>query len=137
MFGDGLYQVIKAETMHPKDMVFTQQSLKKGTGSALKSNPLPFCTPLLTKRYPFHIPATDKWYPFHIPTILDKSPRDSSAIFLIFCHFSGFPLKTVHHFRNFLAVLHSPTLYKVETLKKFWIHASNIVCGERGGVGPV
>ena len=31
----------------------------------------------------------------------------------------------------------SPTLYKVETLKKFWIHMSNIVCGVRGGAGPV
>ena len=30
-----------------------------------------------------------------------------------------------------------PTLYKVEIQKKFWIHASNIVCGVRGGVGPV
>ena len=37
-------------------------------------------------------------------------------------------------FRKFLAVLPSPTLYKVETRKKFWIHASNIVCGVRGGV---
>ena len=37
----------------------------------------------------------------------------------------------------FLAVLPPPTLYKVETQKKFWIHASNIVCGVRGGVGPV
>ena len=37
----------------------------------------------------------------------------------------------------FLAVLSPPTLYKVETQKKFWIHASNIVCGVRGGVGPV
>ena len=50
---------------------------------------------------------------------------------------SRFPLKTVHPFRNFLAVLPPPTLYKVETRKKFWIHASNIVCGVRGGVGPV
>ena len=47
---------------------------------------------------------------------------------------SRFPLKTVHPFRNFLAVLPPPTLYKVETRKKFWIHASNIVCGVRGGV---
>ena len=39
---------------------------------------------------------------------------------------SRFPLKTVHHFRNFIAVLPPPTLYKVETRKKFWIHASNI-----------
>ena len=40
---------------------------------------------------------------------------------------SRFPLKTVHPFRNFLAVLPSPTLYKVETQKKFWIHQSRIV----------
>ena len=51
--------------------------------------------------------------------------------------FSRFPLKTVHYFRNLFAVLPPPTLYKVETRKKFWIHASNIVCGVRGGVGPV
>ena len=50
---------------------------------------------------------------------------------------SRFPLKTVHHFRNFLALLPPPTVYKVETGAKFWIHASNIVCGVRGGVGPV
>ena len=48
---------------------------------------------------------------------------------------SPFPLKTVH-FRNFLALPPPPTLYKVETRKKFWIHPSNIVCGVRGGVGP-
>ena len=40
---------------------------------------------------------------------------------------SRFPLKTMHPFQNFLAVLPPPTLYKVETLKKFWIHKSNIV----------
>ena len=50
---------------------------------------------------------------------------------------SRLPLKTVHHFRNLLALLPSPTLYKVETRKKFWIHASNIVCGVRGEVGAV
>ena len=50
---------------------------------------------------------------------------------------SRFPLKTMHPFQNFLAVLPPPTLYKVETLKTFWIHASNIVCGVRGGAGPV
>ena len=50
---------------------------------------------------------------------------------------SRFPLKTAHPFQNLLAVLPPPTLYKVETLKKFWIHASNIVCGVRGGAGPV
>ena len=46
-----------------------------------------------------------------------KSHWDSSAIFIFFCHFSV-PLKTVHPFRNFLAVLPPPTLYKVETRTK-------------------
>ena len=54
----------------------------------------------------------------------------------IFSVISRFPLKTVHSFRNFLAVLPPPTLYKVETQKQFWIHASNIVCEVTGGVGP-
>ena len=63
---------------------------------------------------------------------MDKSPWDSNAIFRFFFH-SGFPHKTVHPFRKFLAVLPPYTLYKVETRKKFWIHASNIVCG--GGKG--
>ena len=51
--------------------------------------------------------------------------------------YSRFPLKAVHPFGNFLAVLPPPTQNKVETRKKFWIHASNIVSGVRGGVGPV
>ena len=38
----------------------------------------------------------------------------------------------MHPFLNFLADLPPPTLYKVETRKKFWIHASNIVCRVRG-----
>ena len=50
-----------------------------------------------------------------------------------------FPLKTVNPFQNFHAVLLPPTLCKVETRKgkNFRIHASNIVCGVREGVGPV
>ena len=56
--------------------------------------------------------------------------------YVYFSVISPFPLKTVHHFRNFLALLPPPNLYKVETRKKFWIHPSNIVCGVRGGVGP-
>ena len=52
----------------------------------------------------------------------------------IFLSFLGSLSKTVHHFRNVFAVLPPPTLYKVETRKKFWIHASNIVCGVRAGV---
>ena len=52
------------------------------------------------------------------------------SYFSVICRF---PLKTVHHFLNFLAVLPPPTLYKVEleTQNKFRIHASNIVCGVR------
>ena len=54
--------------------------------------------------------------------------------FSYFSVISQFPHKTVHPFQNCLAFLPPPTLYKVETRKKFWIHASNIVCGvgERG-----
>ena len=52
----------------------------------------------------------------------------------IFSVISWCPLKTVHPFQNFLAVLPPPTLYKVETRKKLWIHASKIVCGVRGGL---
>ena len=54
-----------------------------------------------------------------------------------YCNIHFFFVISVHPFRNFLAVLPPPTLYKVETRKKFWIHASNIVCGVRGGVGSV
>ena len=51
----------------------------------------------------------------------------------IFAVISRFPLKTVHPFRNFLAVLPPPTLYGVENSEKiFWIHASNIACGVWG-----
>ena len=39
-------------------------------------------------------------------------------------------------FRNFLAVLPPPPPYtKLKLGKKFWIHASNIVCGVIGGRG--
>ena len=68
-----------------------------------------------------------------LSSILDKSPWDSNAVFII----SGFPHKTVHPFRNFLAVLPPLTLYKDETRGKFWIHSFNVVCGVRAGVGPV
>ena len=57
--------------------------------------------------------------------------------FLYFSVVSRFPLKTVNPFRNSLAVLPPPTLYKVETRKKFWIHAYNIVYGLGEEVGPV
>ena len=79
-----------------------------------------------------------------IQTIMDKSPWDTNAIFIFFCHFRvalknrALFLKFIKRcFWNFLAVLPPSTLYKVETGKKFWIYASNFVCGVRGGVGPV
>ena len=50
---------------------------------------------------------------------------------------SGIPHNKVHPFRNFIAVLPPPNLCKVGNRKKVWMHASNIVCGVRGGVGPV
>ena len=71
-----------------------------------------------------------------IQTILEKV-LGTVLQYSYFSVISRFPLKTVHPFRNFLAVLPPPTLYKVETRKKFWIHASNIVCGVRVGIGSV
>jgi len=62
-------------------------------------------------------------------TIVDKSPWDhSNAIFMFFCN-SGCPFKTVHPFRNVLAVLLPHTLTKVKKMKKIWIHVPNIVLG--------
>ena len=54
-----------------------------------------------------------------------------------FLSFLGSLLKWCILFENFLQFSLPPTLYKVETRNKFWIQASNIVCGVRGGVGPV
>ena len=51
----------------------------------------------------------------------------------IFLSFLGSLLKQCIIF-EFFCSSPSPALYKVETRKKFWIHASNIVCGVRGGV---
>ena len=55
----------------------------------------------------------------------------------IFLPFLGSLLKQCIFFEILLQFSLPPTLYKDETRKKFWIHASNIVCGVRGGVGPV
>ena len=64
-----------------------------------------------------------------------KSLRQDSNIH-IFLSLLGYLLKLcISPFRNFLAVLHPSTPYKVETRKKFWIHVSNIVLGARGGLG--
>ena len=68
-------------------------------------------------------------------TILDRSPWDSTAI-LYFSVISRFPLKTVL-FEIFLQFSLPPPYTKLKLEKKFWIHASNTVCGVREGVGPV
>ena len=55
----------------------------------------------------------------------------------IFLSLLGSLLKQCIIFEIFLHFSLPPTLYKVETWKKLWIHASNIVCGVRAGFGPV
>ena len=45
--------------------------------------------------------------------------------------------KRVHPFRNFLVVLPPPPYTKFKLGKKLWKHASNVVCGMRGGAGYV
>ena len=55
-----------------------------------------------------------------------------------FSSISRFPHKIVHPFQFFFCSLPSP--YPTQSWnseKKFWIHASSIDCGVRGGVGPV
>ena len=52
-----------------------------------------------------------------------------------FSAISRFPLKTVHPFRNFLAVFPLPTLYKVETRKKFCLQrVQHCLWGEGRGL---
>ena len=53
-------------------------------------------------------------------------------IFLLFLGSSP-----VQRFRNFLAVLPPPTLYKVETWKKILDTRIQHCCGVRGGAGPM
>ena len=43
-------------------------------------------------------------------------------------------MKKVRPFRNFLAVNILPPYTKLKP-EKLWIHASNVVCGVRGGLG--
>ena len=55
----------------------------------------------------------------------------------IFLSFLGSLLKRCIFFENFLQFSLPPPYKKLKLKKKFWIKASNIVCGVRGGVGPV
>ena len=106
----------------PKPVLWELNSLLMPTLSFVPIN-LHRCWPRGWKRSIRHFHISHSYNP-------GQSPWDSTAIFIFFCHFS-------HPFRNFLAVFPPPTLHKVETRKEFWIHASKIVCGVRGGVGPV
>ena len=63
-----------------------------------------------------------------------KSLRQDSNI-RIFLSFLGYLLKLCILFEIFLPFSPPPTLYKVETQKKFWIHVSNIAFVVRAGLG--
>ena len=52
------------------------------------------------------------------PTILDKSPRDTTAIFIFFCHFSGSLLKQCIIFEIFLQFYLPPPYTKLKLGKK-------------------
>ena len=70
-------------------------------------------------------------------SIMDKSPRDSTALFIFFSHFSV-PLQNSAPFSKFSCSSPSPhPIQSWNSEKKCRIHSSNIVCGVRGGVGPV
>ena len=83
--------------------------------------------------------SIDFWFGFVRLTTLQSWTKVLRTVlqYSYFSVISRFSLKTMHPFGNFLAVRPPPTLYKVETWTEFWIHASKIVCGERGGVGLV
>ena len=59
---------------------------------------------------------------------MDISPWDSYTIFVFVCHF-GLPHKTMQPFRNFVAILLPPTLYKVETGKNFFYTRPTLFMG--------
>ena len=87
--------------------------------------------------YKFHVWCKNIKLDLNLSTILDESPWDSTSIFIFFCHFLVPSLKQ-SSFSKLSLSSPSPqpyTMYKVETRKKFRIHASNIVCWVRGGLG--
>ena len=53
------------------------------------------------------------WVPLILTYNQDKSPWNSKATFIFFCH-SWFPQKTVHPFQNFLAALPPPPYTKLK-----------------------
>ena len=91
------------------------------------------------KKWSLHLKKTvflgRKLYCCHlkIATILDKSPWDSTAIFIFFCHFSV-PSTQCILFEIFFAVLPPPTQLGNNS---GYTRPTLIVWGVRGGVGPV
>lgn len=67
--------------------------------------------------------------------ILDKSPWDSDAVFIIFCNF-WLPYKTMHPFQNFPAALSRSPVYRIlklgNILDTFIQRCLREVKGERG-----
>ena len=67
--------------------------------------------------------------------ILDKSPWDSDAVFIIFCNF-WLPYKTMHPFQNFPAALSRSPVYRIlklgNILDTFIQRCLHEVKGERG-----
>ena len=72
------------------------------------------------------ITATDKCCPLSRTYNPGQKSLEQYCNIPIFLSVSPFPLKTVHHFRNFLEILPPLTLYKIKTRKKIWMHACNI-----------
>ena len=72
---------------------------------------------------------TDVFPKTRIQTILAKV-LGTALKYLDFSVFSGFPFKTVHPFRNLLAVLSPSILYKVETRKILGTLVQHCLWGE-------
>ena len=83
---------------------------------------------------------TDLFPKTRIQKFLDKSPWDSHCNIHMFLSFLGSLLKRCILFENFSQFSLPPPYTKMKLEKKFWIYASNIVCGVGGGgvgLGPV
>ena len=80
---------------------------------------------------------TDFFPKTRIQKFLDKSPWDSHCNIHMFLSFLVSLLKRCILFENFSQFSLPSPYTKSKLEKKFWIYASNIVCGEGGGVGPV
>ena len=72
------------------------------------------------------VKKTDFFKKTRIETILDKSPWDSTAIFIFFLLFLGSLLKQCSVFEILLQFTLPPPYTKLKLGKKFWIHASNM-----------